>query len=163
MSSQPHTILGSLTTAFQPPSACQGIWGDVYSSTDIAARWGVTCDINNRKSGLRPVQDGPNCYPPGLISYSSDLDNNQPGVTLPLYSPGLVCPSGWSAACTVRRGNGAPTPNIATVTGDFLPYLDDSKFWSILQDGETLVGCCPRYEVWLTATISLAITAQPQT
>jgi hypothetical protein len=119
-----RTILGPLTTTFTPAPSCS-----------IGARACPTCNYaweaqscystisdNNVVYG---ISDATQCWPPT----SAGL----PSPTPPLwgwgfYSPGIICPTGYTSACSATAGNAMTwTPE-----------------WS-LAAGETAVGCCPRY------------------
>lgn len=80
------------------------------------------------------------CYPSGFASSFGRTDDNigkwtsQPLV----YSPGLACPSGYLPQCTVERGEGLSNP---VTTNTMAPA--DNAIWSMLNDGEIAIGCCP--------------------
>ncbi|KAL5093384.1 hypothetical protein Trisim1_011188 [Trichoderma cf. simile WF8] len=80
------------------------------------------------------------CYPSGFASSFGRTDDNigkwtsQPLV----YSPGLACPSGYLPQCTIERGEGLSNP---VTTNTMAPA--DNAIWSMLNDGETAIGCCP--------------------
>jgi hypothetical protein len=76
--------------------------------------------------------DETTCWPPGLGSTSQLLVD---GHKLELYgfgfySPGLICPAGYTSACSAT----------ASATSNFNFQFPPTKM-------ETAVGCCPTYVV----------------
>lgn len=80
------------------------------------------------------------CYPSGFASsFGVTDDNTGKWTSQPLvYSPGLACPSGYLPQCTVERAKGLPNP----ATGSTTVYADN-VIWSMLNEDETAIGCCP--------------------
>ncbi|EHK44903.1 uncharacterized protein TrAtP1_003075 [Trichoderma atroviride] len=80
------------------------------------------------------------CYPPKFASFlaPTDYDIGKWASQPPIYSPGLACPSGYSPTCTIERIEGV-TNSVATATATNA----DNVIWSMLNDGETAIGCCP--------------------
>ncbi|KAI8663117.1 ADH-N domain-containing protein [Fusarium sp. Ph1] len=114
ITSQPRTILGPLTTTFTQPSSCRDLVG--LCETCHAAFQGQSC-------GQMGAQDNPSCWPP--------TSAGAPSPTHPLrgwgiYSPGIVCPSGHTSACTAIAGGNS----------EWLVQFS-------MKAGETAVGCCP--------------------
>lgn len=113
-----RTIINSLTTTFTPPVTCTI---PVIACPTCNYGWAAqTCHTS--------VEDNTACWP----STSSGF---LPSPTQPLwgwgfYSPGLICPKGYTSACTATA--------TATTLGTWTPQ------W-VMDAGETAVGCCPRY------------------
>ncbi|KAK0733518.1 hypothetical protein B0T26DRAFT_745553 [Lasiosphaeria miniovina] len=88
-------ILGPLTTTFTPPAPCLV---PVGQCTTCTVAWnGQEC----APSSGTFAQDAETCWPA--------TTNGVPKVTLPFagwgfYSPGLVCPVGYTSACTAIAG-----------------------------------------------------------
>jgi hypothetical protein len=118
-----RTILGPLTTTFSAPATCTV--GQRACSTCNYAWQAQTCySAGAGGSETYGVKDATQCWPPT----SSGL----PEPTPPLwgwgfYSPGLICPTGYTSACSATAGSA----------------LTWTPEWS-LAAGETAVGCCPR-------------------
>ncbi|VUC35725.1 unnamed protein product [Clonostachys rosea] len=114
ITSQSRTNLGPLTATFTPEPGCTHFVG--LCDTCAIAWLSETC-------GKTGAQDDPSCWPPTRVGAAS------PSPTLNgwgFYSPGLVCPSGFTSAC------------IATAGG--------SSGWMVqfsMTAEETAVGCCP--------------------
>lgn len=119
-----RTILGPLTTTFTPAASCTG--AQRACSTCNFAWEAQTC--YSTTSGIITidgVEDASGCWPP--------TSTGLPEPTLPLwgwgfYSPGVICPTGYTSACF------ATADSALTWTPE----------WS-LTAGETAIGCCPRF------------------
>ncbi|GAB1317747.1 hypothetical protein MFIFM68171_07957 [Madurella fahalii] len=123
------TNLGALTTTFRPPSDCNTPY--VYDS-ELFGRWGNSCTLSSSsRFGLHRTE----CYPGDYAAYINDGEVTQ---SIAVYSPGLMCPSGWSAACSVSRRSGEPPPS----KGQFITPAD-WYIWNMIKEGETAIGCCP--------------------
>lgn len=109
-----RAILGPLTTTFTPPPPCTIAVG-LCSTCDVAW-WGQTC-------APKTVQDDPNCWP---TTTAAAPEPSQMLYGWGFYSPGLVCPAGYTSACTAIAGQ---------TSGWKVQYL--------MQPAETFVGCCP--------------------
>lgn len=120
---QARIILGPLTTTFTPRPACTQV--ATSCDTCLEAWQAQTCSgIGN---SLAFLQDDASCWPP----LSGEAAASQ--FTLPLlgygfYSPGLICPSGYTSACSATAGGAS----------------DWHVEYSMVA-GETAVGCCPTY------------------
>ncbi|EHK27141.1 uncharacterized protein TRIVIDRAFT_62915 [Trichoderma virens Gv29-8] len=121
--------LGPLTTTFTPPADC------------TEYRWRSLCYTYTTSSSNGPdpwstsiIQS---CYPQGFASFYN-RHMNSPEDYLAVYSPGSICPSGYTAACTQVRSKGQPNP-FENVDGEFAA----AAIWDLLRDGETALGCCP--------------------
>ncbi|KAE9369984.1 hypothetical protein N431DRAFT_345662 [Stipitochalara longipes BDJ] len=117
-----RTILGPLTTTFTAPATCTA--AQRACSTCNYAWEAQTCYSGGAGgSETYGVKDATQCWPPT----SAGL----PEPTPPLwgwgfYSPGLICPTGYTSACSATAGSA----------------LTWTPEWS-LAAGETAVGCCP--------------------
>ncbi|ETS80134.1 hypothetical protein PFICI_07663 [Pestalotiopsis fici W106-1] len=111
--------LGPLTTPFVAPSYCN----DVISKCDNCTYgWlAQTCDGDGRKSQI----DDSACWPPTAFYARS---TSQPFAGWGFYSPGTICPSGY-------------TPSCSSTAGQADPQAFDFQFSLSLL--ETAVGCCP--------------------
>lgn len=118
---QARTILGPLTTTFtQPPSCTVAV--AAQDGNGLLGFLAHTCALpQENRLGL----DDTSCWP------STSSGAATPTVPLQgwgFYSPGTICPTGYASACSATGGG--------------------SSGWPVqfkLQQGETAVGCCPRY------------------
>ncbi|KAI1808426.1 hypothetical protein F4811DRAFT_238397 [Daldinia bambusicola] len=109
-------LLGPLTTTWAPPAACSIA---VAACRTCSSAWQAqTCGGGDR------VKDAPSCWPPRALGVTTPA---QPLFAWGLYSPGLVCPQGYTTACSY---------NGAKKTGDF-------NFYFSPEESETVIGCCP--------------------
>lgn len=133
-----HTVLGPVTAAPTFTGDCKVVGKSIslpsfpnvgfslslelptFAPT-INLRWGATC----AGSSLIPATS---CYPPELASYVS-ADPLSAVFVAGVYSPGLVCPVGWTAACSSTSGQRGTT--------------SDNFLFTEIQAGEVAVGCCP--------------------
>ena len=115
------TLLGPLTTAWSMPDSCTvhvlncPTCGEGYR--------GQQCGIGADGSGS--PTDHTSCWPP-VISRAGTP--SAPFHGWGFYSPGLACPTGYTAACTAVHGGRSE--------------------WEVqftLIAGETAIGCCPEY------------------
>ena len=109
-----RTNLGPLTTRFT--------WSDVCTTTLFVSGVFQQGFLAQTCVSCAP-QDAPNCWP----SPTSDVPMHIPLSGLGLYSPGLLCPKGFTSACSSTAG----------VSGGF-------GFQFPLTAQETAVGCCLR-------------------
>ncbi|KAB8254205.1 hypothetical protein BDV32DRAFT_132787 [Aspergillus pseudonomiae] len=116
-----RTNLGPLTTTFTYPESCTVAVGACLTCTQ---GWQAqTC--SNNAFNHQGVQDDVECWPPRANpSLTTGVALNGWG----FYSPGIHCPAGMVTACSATGGSN-----------------DGFKFQYSLNDGETAVGCCPRY------------------
>ncbi|KAK0715469.1 hypothetical protein B0H67DRAFT_463254, partial [Lasiosphaeris hirsuta] len=109
-----RTILGPLTTTFTPPAPCSGAVG-LCSTCDVAW-YGQLC-------GPTGAADATSCWP----ATSRGAQAARPPIFgWGFYSPGYICPAGFTSACSATAGSLA----------DWVPQF-------IMSAGETAVGCCP--------------------
>ena len=121
-----RSIIGPLTTTFTPPSHCSevglGRFADGYG---VLSAWvamvGVVSSGNNF-----PTNDD-RCWPSATRISSQDAQG------WGIYSPGLICPAGYTTACT-------SAPAISNWRSS-----EGFEFMSPVLPGETAAGCCPRY------------------
>jgi hypothetical protein len=114
MSSERYN-LGPLVTPFAYPSTCTSAFLDCSTCPD--AWLAQTCGDNG-------VQDDRDCWPP---LFNGDLLTSAPFNGGGFYSPGILCPVGYTSACSATGG------------GD-----TSYSFQYDLLDAETAIGCCPR-------------------
>jgi len=120
-STSTRSNIGPLTTAFTYPSSCAIAVLDCQTCSD--AWQAQACSTNAFNS--QGVQDNPACWPPqSNDEYLTDKAFNGGG----FYSPGVSCPTGYSAACSATYGG-----------------ITEYSFQFPLVSSETAVGCCPRY------------------
>lgn len=125
---QARTILGPLTTTFtQPPSCTLAVAGQ--DDDDLAGFLAHACEVAQDNSfGL----DDASCWP-GTSSGAATPSASFQGWGF--YSPGTICPTGYASACSATGG------------------ASGSSDWPVqfrMLQGETAVGCCPRYAHPLT-------------
>lgn len=115
-----YTNLGPLTTAFTPPSHCAA---DLYYAFALQSTLTATAfrgfDCSNATDGRLTV-DKP-CYPGSTVA--SFLVGGG------YYSPGLVCPLGYTTACSSTVGLRGPK--------DFFFEVPEQA------SADTVIGCCP--------------------
>ncbi|KAK3899024.1 hypothetical protein C8A05DRAFT_18478 [Staphylotrichum tortipilum] len=111
---EPGTLLGPMTTAWSPPAGC-GVHL-VTCPTCVDGYQAQQC------IGDAP-QDNSRCWPPVASQVGPP---KYPYFGWGYYSPGLACPTGYTAACTAKYG----------VRPEWLIQFD-------MVPGETAIGCCP--------------------
>ncbi|KAI6092598.1 hypothetical protein F4821DRAFT_137443 [Hypoxylon rubiginosum] len=112
------TILGPLTTTWTPPPACSVV---VAACSTCTKGWAAqSCPRDSL------VTDDPSCWPP-RTSGAYTPPTGTPLFAWGIYTPGIVCPQGYSAACSYDG---------AAQTGDF--QFDFSP-----RETEAATGCCP--------------------
>ncbi|KAI8717318.1 hypothetical protein NCS52_00807100 [Fusarium sp. LHS14.1] len=147
-----HTItnFGPLTTTFTAPSSCATETTDrvfFANATNLAMQWGFP----KCKGGY--VGD---CFPSGSAydDYVTTYWERPIQQWYPYFSPGLVCPQGWSTVGTFALAGNTSSANADGVfTKDphdgfprrgVQPWLSPEELWSnALKPSETLVYCCP--------------------
>lgn len=144
------TNIGPLTTTYEPPASCTTATTDhVYfaNATSLEQAYGsVKCD------GPEPVGK---CYPSGatydslLSSYATYRDQG----FWQYFSPGVVCPKGWTTAGTLAHGDKTDSVEKTGVFTQPYPFptpvnyiMKPEQIWlNVLEPSETLAYCCPRY------------------
>ena len=129
-----RTVIGPLTTVFTPPSSCfslvdapPGPWG-----SEVAFQ-ALTCP-----PASHGWLDDAACWP--LLGKSTTPSNM---LGLGFYSPGLICPSGYTTACSKTMLSNISTP----IQSQYF------EFQYPLNLGETAVGCCPRYCLFTSCSV----------
>ncbi|KAF5004996.1 hypothetical protein FDECE_8521 [Fusarium decemcellulare] len=142
------TNLGPLTTTYTPPASCTTVTTDrirFANATSIQWAFGAA------SCGPAPMGD---CLPSGsaydeLASYYRTQDQDH----WDYYSPGVVCPKGWTTAGTLAHGDKTSSAQKSGVfTQDPFErvpawehfYLSPEEVWlNVLEASETLAFCCP--------------------
>ncbi|KAM0304512.1 hypothetical protein HYE67_001814 [Fusarium culmorum] len=133
------TNLGPLTTTYEPPASCTTATTDhLYyaNASELSSQYGaVSCGA---KMG--------DCYPSGSAHDKITSRNLKIGghPTVDFFSPGVICPKGWTTAGVFARGDEATKDGVFTkaVTVDYQLGVED--IWGgVLEPGETLALCCP--------------------
>ena len=139
------TNFGPLTTVFTPPDDCSTAY--VHAAGEgLYGFWGSSCEIDTKGSvpGSNPAPRA-TCVPGNHGDYYAGADSAI-FTSIPVYSPGLVCPAGWTSACSISRIKGGAPPS----TGRFVTPAD-YYIWNQLREGETATACCPSSYVCDTA------------
>ena len=143
------SVIGPLTTTFTRPLNCSSLGGLVsYDTGD-----GIESSLSNFQAqrctwvSSHGITDSYNyddvaCWPPGTGSaptFSFNAADETPKTALNgwgIYSPGLVCPHGYTTACWAESSNHGSRSTV-------LPGSTFQFQFSLLPE-ETAVGCCPR-------------------
>ncbi len=132
-----RTNLGPLTTTFSAPSSCSLVDGSfTKTGGGLNGVVGYACRAvagNGQIFGADPA-----CFPNSLAAYISTGDKWLTSIAV--YSPGSICPNGFSSACTMTRSANDEPPT----TGRLFQTASRAMF-NILEIGETAIGCCPKY------------------
>lgn len=145
---------GPVTTTFTAPASCSTA-GDflIGNTTDFPLYdYATQCSTYGDYG----------CTPTGTFFPSLTIESNLTKMddNIPYYSPGLYCPSGWATVGVAAR-DGDKTTSLSGILGvstttttsdswlDYLPKVGNplTMLAELLDPGETLVMCCPRY-VW---------------
>ena len=121
MSQSTRPVLGYLTTSWTPPASCLSLvvfWN--RPQLDMGYQ-GVTCVASDS------VYDETDCWPPRTANAPNPTDL-APLSGWGFYSPGTLCPSGFTTACVATYGQA----------------VTDWRLQFPLTTGETAAGCCPR-------------------
>lgn len=122
MSETTRPILGHLTDSWAPPASCLS----VQVGPPLVSPWGLGYQGKTCIHGGPILSDDPDCWPPRTANAP-----NPPPYTVfngwGFYSPGTLCPSGFTTACTATFGQ----------------TLDAWLLQFKLTAGETAAGCCP--------------------
>ncbi|CAG2003244.1 unnamed protein product [Fusarium graminearum] len=133
------TNLGPLTTTYEPPASCTTATTDhLYyaNASELSDLYGaVSC---GDKMG--------DCYPSGSAHDEITSRNLKIGghPTVGFFSPGVICPKGWTTAGVFAQGDEATKDGVFTkdLTAD--RQLGAEDIWGgVLEPGETLALCCP--------------------
>ena len=123
--------LGPLTTAFLPPPACTvavGAGGGGFLGLALLGASAGDSALLGRACAAGKAVDASSCWPPITETNNKAAPSSFGGRGF--YSPGVSCPVGYATACSAVGGSGGRSE------------------WPVqfkLMDGETAVGCCPRY------------------
>ncbi|KAM0217709.1 hypothetical protein ACHAQI_001759 [Fusarium lateritium] len=142
--------LGPLTTTYSPPPSCTTVTTDrIYYGNATSVQWqfgGPTCG---------PQSIG-RCFPSGSeidkrISVDAKYFGGQG--SFDYFSPGVVCPEGWTTAGTLAHGDKSSVQKSGVFTGESFRYpaesyerhfLSPDEIWlEVLESSETLAYCCP--------------------
>ena len=122
--------MGPMTTTFTPPISCGTISLDAEITLtsgvlQVEGVYGGVCAPNTIGANPGPQYNN-NCYPTSLLSaYDTAI------MQMPMYSPGLVCPKGYTTACTMTHGQ---TESM----------MINGRFGIVsMKPDETLAQCCP--------------------
>lgn len=143
------TNLGSLVTTFTPAPSCTGI-----SNLAVAVQNPDTLVLAGYLGCDAPKVTGCAPHASNLLDLYSTA-KNKAGAHLAYYSPGLVCPSGWTTAGSIVGPSGWSSASGAYTQSHF-PYPDRfpgdipqrlnplDQYVTALEESETLAWCCPR-------------------
>ncbi|KAJ0125263.1 hypothetical protein J7T55_006608 [Diaporthe amygdali] len=150
------TNLGPLTTTYTAPPSCST--DNVYIQIGETFVDSGTNDTRIFPVGMacnEPVPSFGSCLPSGAKldeAYSSvDTDQVSAGYTVAYYSPGLVCPSGWSTVGVATKTEGgsitssgpgfvnpSPEPDFTYVNN-----VGPNVLLAGMDEGDAAVLCCP--------------------
>lgn len=125
--------LGPLTTTFTPPSSCASFMALDQALSSAWFPQGKIIEANMAQSCDRwkNFGDDPLCWPPPSPTPTGSAALPLHGYGL--YSPGLICPLGYTRACYQAAG---------TSPGQ-LTELVSYNFQYPLEEEEYAIGCCP--------------------
>ena len=127
ITSRAGTLLGPLTTTWSMPSSCSV--HVVPCATCDGGFSGQRCEVRDGDAnGEGAPYDYTGCWPPAIKQAGTP---GFPFMGWGFYSPGLACPTGYTAACTAEHGG--------------------RSGWEVeftLIPGETAIGCCPEYVLY---------------
>ncbi|KAL2131160.1 hypothetical protein VTI74DRAFT_5447 [Chaetomium olivicolor] len=137
--------LGPITTTFTAPASCtteQLVVG--FSASPLDDIWQTDCGpLAGSVGQCRPSGAGIDAF------YSRNYLSASPGL-LSYYSPGIVCPAGWTTAgVTSRNTDGSPGSasgvfNFPAPTKTQPSYLQwITALGQVIDPGETAAVCCP--------------------
>jgi hypothetical protein len=125
---QNRVILGPLTTAtWESPASCAVVVeGCAGTSTCSYGYQAQSCYATPSGSTISyGDEDNTDCWPPRASFVTTPIP---PLTGWGFYSPGIICPTGMIQACTATYGGASGWPVQFGLT-----------------EGETAIGCCPRY------------------
>lgn len=143
--------LGPLTTAFAAATSCATLTNNVViAASSMTDGYLFHADCVPQTYG--------DCYPSGaaIDSAISAADTRQPAWTIDYFSPGLMCPSGWTTAGVATKSKGGDItssgpafvlPTTETVSSHMRIYQNPAPnvFLGAMKEEETAVLCCPRF------------------
>ena len=140
-------VLGPLTTTFSRPSSCTTLFGWNHGAdlgmlvAGTSASQAQSC-VSSIATTAVPIVLGDDvaCWPPATVAPPAPTGTGSSVMYRSLngwgfYSPGLVCPIGYTTACTQILFNDGSESTFTQGVGfafQFTPLI-----------GETAVGCCP--------------------
>ena len=147
------TNVGPLTTAFSAPTTCA-------SFTDYYA---IAPSENNTSNLYLPIAcdfpKHPECYPSGT-KFDEIVDKQSKTIGqgyFPYFSPGTICPSAWTTVGAYAAASGSNKASSSGIFAEDLWPFDNEPgvvaaalpagaiFTDIVDPGETVVWCCPRF------------------
>ena len=141
------TNLGPLTTTYSPPPSCttattDGIEFAKADTPTFVFGW-ESCSVTTAGK----------CHPSGSQHDKIKCQAVKTGgmAVFDYFSPGLVCPHGWTTAGKLAHGDGSTITREGIFTTDdatpSYPFRIDGVWLNVLASDETLAVCCPRYEL----------------
>ena len=153
------TNLGPVMSTFTPAPSCTDMTQvvvAVQTSETLLHRGAPECHSPPSQAGCRPHgSDWDELYSETEVRIKP---------TLPYYSPGLACPTGWTTAGTIVGPSGWSSADGAFTKLSHFPYEQDDddegvaynphygnhmepidQYVRALEPSETMVWCCPRY------------------
>ncbi|KAJ4128906.1 hypothetical protein NW768_007429 [Fusarium equiseti] len=137
------TNLGPLTTTHSPPPSCttgttDGIEFAKASTPTYVFGW-ESCSVTTMGK----------CHPSGSQHDKIRSEALKTGgmAVFDYFSPGLVCPQGWTTAGKLGHGDGSTITREGIFTTDeatpSYPFRMDEVWLNVLASDETLAVCCP--------------------
>jgi hypothetical protein len=142
-STAPSTItnFGPLTTTFTPPASCMPSNTGLYCYTGYCA-WGFSCGTASAVSAESWILLT-ECLPSySLLNYATVVR----GIleTTIVYSPGLICPQGYTTVLQQIGTKGTYWTNLWTQSQPYSTLSINAPINLEVSPGETAVVCCPR-------------------
>ena len=123
-SASTRSALGPLTTLFEPPQTCT-LYGSMVGT--IGGYQAQGCGPSDN------LIDEAQCWP----RVTTLQTPHPPFLGRGFYSPGTICPAGYTVVCSSSSASSGQPPAVATTGSDFF------SFQFPLIAGEGAVGCCP--------------------
>ncbi|KAJ4007651.1 hypothetical protein NW752_010318 [Fusarium irregulare] len=147
------TNLGPLTTTYSPPPSCttattDGIEFAKADTPTFVFGW-ESCSITTMGK----------CHPSGSQHDKIKGQAVKTGgmAVFDYFSPGLVCPHGWTTAGKLAYGDGSTITREGIFTTDdatpSYPFKGDEVWLNVLASDETLAICCP--SGWTASTAGI--------
>lgn len=149
-----RTNLGPLTTTFSADSTCSiidGTFTKVGGALNGAVGYMCHRGHSDTEGDGQLFYADDTCFPNSLAAYVNKGDRWLDSIAV--YSPGSVCPHGFTEACTMARS----ANDVPPTTGRGFATASRAVF-NILEIGETAVGCCPRYGETFGVFLEAALT-----
>ncbi|CAI7635276.1 unnamed protein product [Penicillium pancosmium] len=120
---------GPLTTTFSPHSGCTTANWVSYNKDNALLAWGAVCVTQGVPSGLTSAKVwnwASSCYPEGIRGvFTGEGINN-------VFTPGYICPSGWTANYTTSAGQRGLSPS-----------FNIGLMGATVGESQTATICCP--------------------